>query len=519
MATPAPTTATKREPSGLPATTPDPRRPARLRFGMRALGVTQGLKLGACFAGIATRSLFGEIFDPFGKRRGHRRERALAEIARTFGGLKGIFAKAGQFAGLRYDVLAPEVRDAFAELEDRVPPLSFAAIRRVVESELGRPLEELFSRFDPVPVGAASIAQVHRAQLGDGSEVAVKVQYPWLAVSLPADLLWARILGVGLVRRSAWAGVDRRRLFDEFAAGFREELDFEREARIAEQIAGNLVGDPGIVVPRVYASHSSSRVLTLAYHEGIRITDAEELARQGIEGREILEILGRGYAKQVFVDGLFHADPHPGNLFVLPPDGAHPRARLLFVDFGLSKRLDPNLRGALQRGIYALLQRDREAFVHEMDGMGMIAPDAHEGVRRAVCEMFERIEGEGAVLGLGGSQVLGLKDEAKRLLERTAGLQLPNDLLLYAKTLSYLFALGPRLAPDVDLMRICLPYLLRFLSERGAESASAQSEAARGEAARGEAARGGASSRGTALAGSSSVSVRSAAPGADVGVE
>ena len=143
------------------------------------------------------------------------------------------------------------------------------------------------------------------------------------------------------------------------------------------------------------------------------------------------------------------------------PDAAV-RPRVLFIDFGLSKHLAPELRRELRLGIHALLRRDVEGFLDGMERMGMIEAGARDGVRVAVAAIFERMAGEGQVLGLGGAQVLALKDQAKRLLDETPGLQLPNDLLLYAKTMSYLFALGDQLAPDVDLMKLSVPYLLRF---------------------------------------------------------
>ena len=179
---------------------------------------------------------------------------------------------------------------------------------------------------------------------------------------------------------------------------------------------------------------------------------------------DVLEVLARAYAKQVFVDGLFHADPHPGNLFVIDEPDAATAPRVLFVDFGLSKRLSPELRRELRKGIYALLQRDVDGFVARMHAMNMIAPGAEPGVRSAVISMLERLGGEGGLFGIGNGQVLGIKDEAKRLLQETPGLQLPNDLLLYARTLSYLFALGEQLDPELDLMKLSMPYLLRFLA-------------------------------------------------------
>ena len=305
---------------------------------------------------------------------------------------------------------------------------------------------------------------MHRARLLGGEAVAVKVQFPWLAYSLRADLALARLLLRTLGGRKA--SQTRARLFDEFAASLAEELDFEREARVADEIAANLAGDPQVVVPTIHHELSTRRVLVMSYLPAIPIADRATLEQRGVPVRDVIATLARAYAKQVFVDGLFHADPHPGNLFVIDEPDASTRPRVLFIDFGLSKHLDPTLRREMRLGIHALLRRDIEGFVDGMERMGMIAPGAREGVRNAVAAMFERISGEGQLLGLGGAQVLALKDQAKRLLEETPGLQLPNELLLYAKTMSYLFALGDQLASDLDIMRISIPYLLRFLAER-----------------------------------------------------
>jgi ubiquinone biosynthesis protein len=439
-----------------------------LRLALRSSGLEPFWRLSTFALAVAARWLGLVLLAPFGgaPRRDARRRAfqadAAARLAATLGSLKGPFAKAGQFAANRHDLLPASVTTPLAELRDRVPPLPFPEVRAAVERELGAPLASLFSEFDPEPLGAASIAQVHRARLPGGEAAAVKVQYPWLEASLPADLAWLGLAARLFSRRRA--AVDRKRLFDEFAAGLREELDFTREARVAAEIAQNLAHDPRVVVPRVLASHSSRRVLTMSYAPAVRVDDRAGLARLGVAPRAVLEILGRAYAKQVFVDGLFHADPHPGNLFVLDEPGAATRPRLLFVDFGLSRRLDPALRREMRLGIYALLQRNQPAFLDGMQRMGMIAPGAREGVARAVGEMFERIAGRGGALAMPAGQVLSLKDEAKLLLQETPGLQLPNDLLLFAKTLSYLFALGAALDPETDLMQLSLPYLLQFLA-------------------------------------------------------
>jgi len=429
---------------------------------LRPTGLPQGLVLGSALAGAALDLAAARLGGLEGLP---ARERAVRRIAGALGRLKGPYAKLGQFASIRHDVLPGPATEALRALRDRVPPLPFERVRLVVESELGAALDVAFAAFDREPLGAASIAQAHRARLPSGEEVVVKVQYPWLEGSLPVDLRLVRGL-VGLAARGGRGGRDPRALYDEFAAGLREELDFRREARVGREIAANLAGDDAIVVPEIVDSHSTRRVLTVHHHPAVRITDREALARLGVAPRAVLEVLARAYASQVFVDGLFHADPHPGNLFVVDEPGAAERPRLLFVDFGLSRRLDPALRAELRRGIHALLQRDLEGFLDGMERLGTIAPGRREAVGKAVAAMFERIRDRGGALAVGGGQVLSLKDEAVALLRETEGLQLPNDLLLYARTLATVFALGRELDPDVDMMKLTLPSLLRFLAAR-----------------------------------------------------
>ena len=389
--------------------------------------------------------------------------RAVRIAVRALGRLKGPFAKLGQFGAVRLDVLPAEVTEELKVLRNRVPPLPFERIRAVVESELGAPLASAFSAFEREPLGAASIAQAHRAALPNGDPVVVKVQYPWLAASLETDLRIARrLVGWGSARR-AGGGADA--LFREFGEGVREELDFEREARVAAEIAANLAGDASVLVPEVIASHSTRRVLTVRHHPAVAIDDRAGLARLGVAPSSVLAILARAYCAQVFDDGLFHADPHPGNLFVVDEPGAAERPRLLFVDFGLSRRLDPALRRELRLGIYALLQQNLPGFLDGMERIGAIAPGHRDDAARAVGAMFARVKSSGG-LAAGGAQVLSWKDEAVALLRQTPGLRLPTDLLLYAKTLSYVFALGAELDAEVDMMKLCLPSVLRFLAAK-----------------------------------------------------
>lgn len=431
----------------------------------RALGLTQAWRLAGLALSLAW--LWIRTWRPGGAGEEIRRKR-LVEGTRlaveTLGELKGAFVKAGQFAAVRLDLVPAEAQPLLASLRDRVPARPLEEIRAVIEGEFGEPLESRFRAFDPVPLGAASIAQVHRAELHDGTPVAVKVQYPWLQRSLGADLFWLRFVLRRVSRRAH--GFDAERLFGEFARGMAEEIDFEREAASARAIAENLAGESQIVVPEVFASHSTRRVLTMRFHPCIPVTDSSRLAALGVEPAEIVAPIARAYSRQVFIDGLFHADPHPGNLFVIDETGAGDGPRVLFVDFGLSRRLDPKLRDEIRQALYALMKRDASAFLDGMERMGMIAEGARAGVEAAVGTMFERLTGVDAPLALGGSQVLDLKDEAKALLQDTPGIQLPNDLLLYARTMTYVFGLAQELDPEADVMKLCLPPLLLFLAQK-----------------------------------------------------
>ena len=414
-------------------------------IALRALGVTQLLVL----AGLALRAAFAP------------RERALVHAARALGRLKGPFAKLGQLAAVRVDALAPEARAALLALRDDVPPLPAPWIRACVERELGAPLEQVFARFDARTLGAASIAQAHAAELRDGRAVVVKVQYPWLARTARVDLALAR-LALRLVSGSS----PRDATWREFARGFASELDFAREADSAGTIAANLAADPNVVVPRVIPEATRARVITSERVATLPIRREALLAR-GVAPAAVLEIVVRAYARQVFLDGVFHADPHAGNLFVIDEPSAAAAPRVLFVDFGLSQHLSRTLRRELRAGILALLNGKLDEFIAGMQRMAMIAPGAEPGVRAAVAAMFARIRGEGSsALALSGERVLALKDEAQALLFATPGLTLPADLLLYAKTVAYLFALGRELAPEIDVMKLAAPYLLRFLAQR-----------------------------------------------------
>ncbi|HUI71927.1 MAG TPA: AarF/ABC1/UbiB kinase family protein, partial [Spirochaetia bacterium] len=284
------------------------------------------------------------------------RPRRLRAIAASFRRLAvrqgGVLIKVGQFLSARLDVLPREVTQELADLQDEVGAERFQDIKRVIEEEFQEPLENRFVEFDPVPTASASIGQVHAARIcltaADGTPcppVVVKVQRPGIQQIVEADLAAIRVAGRWLqglesVRRH----VHLPALIDEFSRTLFEEIDYVQEGRNAERFAASFKGRQEVRVPEVVWSHTTRRVLTLQDVGAIKITNYAAIEEAGIDRGKVANRLLDIYLKQVFEDGFFHADPHPGNLFVLPsPTRAAPRAwKLVFVDFGMTGTLSPD---------------------------------------------------------------------------------------------------------------------------------------------------------------------------------
>src|SRR5262245_36508630 len=266
--------------------------------------------------------------------------------------LRGPILKVGQFASSRPDLLPPAYVESLARLQDRVPPVPTAQIRARIEAEMGRPVDELFRAFDEEPIAAASLAQVHGAELADGTRVAVKVQLPGVEELVEADLAALRVLAAGL--KDLFPQLDLQMLASELSRSVVEELDYETEAAHAEAVANDFSGDSAIVVPRVYRDYSSQRVLVLQRVDGARLTEFLD-GCPAAERDAVLAALARAYAAQVLIHGRFQADAHPGNFLVLA-DG-----KLGLLDFGCVQVLPPATRRAWARLAMAILGRDGAA--------------------------------------------------------------------------------------------------------------------------------------------------------------
>jgi predicted unusual protein kinase regulating ubiquinone biosynthesis (AarF/ABC1/UbiB family) len=324
----------------------------------------------------------------FGRNAGReaRLRRQAIRLRQRFIKLGPTFIKMGQMLATRADLLPLDYLKELSELQDRVPPFSDREARAILEAELGRPIPEVFAELDEPPVASASLAQVYRGRLLTGEEVAIKVQRPLLDEQIRFDLDLLRSVGRFLDRHpNLLPGAEWLGAVDEFDRVIHEEMDYRREAASADEFRQNFRAWPGIYVPRIFHQFSTARVIVMEFITGIKVTQLDELREAGHNPRHINELIYRAYFKQLLEDGFFHADPHPGNLRVMA-DG-----RLAVFDFGMVGRVSAELQRQMIEAFFHLYNRDVEAIVDDLVGLGFLAPEADVAAFRAiVADVFER---------------------------------------------------------------------------------------------------------------------------------
>jgi predicted unusual protein kinase regulating ubiquinone biosynthesis (AarF/ABC1/UbiB family) len=440
------------------------------------------------FTGAAAGFIFWEMFLPIiGLRALSRRTRPgrFKRLASDFRALAirmgGLMIKVGQFLSSRLDVLPPEITIELAGLQDEVPPEKFEDMRRIAEAELNAPLSAKFDSFDEQPLAAASLGQVHRARLcAQPNEdraycnVVVKIQRPDIDKLIEVDLTALRQVGGWLehykpIRRRA----DVRALIEEFAATVHEEVDYLAEGRNAETFAGHFKDDPMVHVPRIVWSHTTRRVLVLEDVYAIKITDYAAVTAAGVDRAEVARVLFDAYLKQIFDHGFFHADPHPGNLFVTPSaspaGGGKPGWRLTFVDFGMVGRVPANLRAGLREMTVGMGTRDAGKMVRAFQTIGMLLPDADvKGIERMSGQIFDLFWGK----SMTELREIG-PEEMHRFAYRFRDVmvnmpfQLPHNLLMLGRTVAILSGMCTGLDPEFNLWNQLAPYATKLLAEEG----------------------------------------------------
>ena len=373
------------------------------------------------------------------------------------------FVKVGQLLATRTDYLPAAYADALRSLQDDVPPFATAQAHGILAAELGRPVAEVFAEFEESPVAAASLSQVHRARLPDGTEVAVKVQRPGIREQVEADLALLAWLARRLERRRGDSLAFRpTEAVAELAEYTRRELDFRNEARAAMAVARALGADDDVVIPRVHWGLTTASVLTTDFVHGHRLAARAELAAAGLDADRVLAAGARAMFRQIFEVGLFHADPHPGNLLLLDGD------RVCFLDFGLHGRLDRRQRRRMAMVLYALVDGDYEAVGEQLLHLSRRAPGAD--VRQFTVALAELVESWYAPSLQGFSVARLLLGELG--LGSQFGIMFPRELILLARALVHLEAAAAVVDPAVgfpDLDGPLLPDLRRALLPGRAE--------------------------------------------------
>lgn len=394
--------------------------------------------------------------------------------------LGGLMIKVGQFLSTRLDVLPPELTKELEGLQDEVPPVPFAAVRALAEAELGAPLAEVFASVEETPIAAASLGQAHRATLRPEDAAAtglagvvLKVQRPGINAIVDVDLAALRKVGGWLSRfRLVSARADMPALVEEFATTSLEEIDYLNEGANADRFAADFAADSRVDVPAVVWERSTRRVLTLEDVTAIKITDSAALLAAGIDPSQVAPVFASVMFEQLFTTGFFHADPHPGNIFVTPVAGpaAARTWKLTFIDFGMMGEVPDRTRSGLRKLIIAAAARDGESLVAAIRNVGVLMPSADTmELERAMTHLFARFGGMGFA-ELREVDPREFRDFAVEFgdVVRSLPFQLPENFLLIIRAMSLTSGVCSSLDERFNLWDSVEPYAAQLLrDERG----------------------------------------------------
>ncbi len=377
-------------------------------------------------------------------------------LRHTLEELGATYVKLGQLLSGRADLLPPEYIEEFSKLLDSAPPVAADEIRSVIEIELGAPVDELFASFDDAPLASASIGQVHRATLLDGQEVAVKVQRPGIERVVEADLDLLLHQARFLENRSEMMrDYNLVAIGSELARSLRQELDYQVEGRHAERLRNNLSRDPRFVVPRVFWSMTRKRIITLEYLEGIQVNEVSRLRKAGYDLTSIAMLGIEAYLKQIFVDGFYHADPHPANIMVVGE-------RIGFVDFGTAGYLTHGQKEMLGDMFIQIIDEDAGGLARTVVRMGATrgrpSLDAMEYDLQRLLMRYWGISLEEIPVGEMLAEIFTTAYRHK--------VYLPGDLALLARTLITLEGTGRMLDPEFVLVDAVRPFAEQLVRER-----------------------------------------------------
>ncbi len=377
-----------------------------------------------------------------------------AQLRQILTRLGPTFIKVGQALSTRPDLVRKDFLDELVKLQDQLPPFDNAIAYQLIETELGRPVNEIFSELSPTPVAAASLGQVYRGRLHSGEEVAVKVQRPNLRPVLSLDLYLLRWAASWM---SPWLplnlGHDLTLIVDEFGTKLFEEIDYLNEGRNAEKFATNFRNDPRIKVPVIYWRYTSTRVLTLEWLNGFKLTDTKRIREAGLDPESIIEIGVTSGLQQLLEHGFFHADPHPGNLFAMP-DG-----RMGYIDFGMMDQLDEFTKETLVDAIVHLINKDYADLAQDYVKLGFLTPETDI---RPIIPALEALLGDAISKNVGDFNFKTITDKFSELMYDYP-FRVPAKFALIIRSLVTQEGIALSLNPNFKIVEVAYPYVARRL--------------------------------------------------------
>lgn len=384
-----------------------------------------------------------------------RRRRQAIWIRETILELGPTFIKVGQLFSTRADLFPIEYVEELSKLQDKVPAFSYEQVEEIIKEDLGKNVAELFISFDPVPLAAASLGQVHKAKLNSGEEVVVKVQRPGLKKLFGIDLDIAKDIAYFFQKHPTWGkNRDWIGVYEECCKILNQEIDYVNEGRNADMFRRNFRSYDWVKVPRIYWRYTSYRVLTLEYMPGIKISNYEALEAAGLDRKVLARLGAKAYLQQLLNDGFFHADPHPGNLAV-NPEGA-----LIFYDFGMMGQIKSGLREKLLETLFGIAQKDANRIVSSLINMGALVPTGDMApVRRSIQYMLDNFMDK----PFEEQSIAAISDDLYEVAYNQP-FRFPATFTFVMRAFSTLEGVGRGLDPEFNFMEVAQPFAMQLMS-------------------------------------------------------
>ena len=384
-----------------------------------------------------------------------RRRSQAIWIRESFLELGPTFIKLGQLFSTRADLFPIEYVEELSKLQDRVPAFPYEQVKEIIEAEFMKPVDRLFSSFDPIPLAAASLGQVHRAKLHNGEEVVVKIQRPGLKQLFTVDLAILRQIARYFQNHPKWGkNRDWIGIYEECCRILWEETDYLLEGRNADTFRRNFKDEDWVCVPRVYWKYASPKVLTLEYMPGIKISHYEAIEAAGLDRKKLAKLGAKAYLQQLLDGGFFHADPHPGNLAV-NSDGS-----LIFYDFGMMGQIENNIREGLMDTLVGIAQKNSDKVVKSLISLGALVPTGDmSSVRRSIQFMLDNFMDK-------PFEEQSVDAISEDLYEIAYGqpFRFPATFTFVMRAFSTLEGVGKGLDPEFNFMEVAQPYAMKLMT-------------------------------------------------------